>query len=110
MNQIALLMALLVTAPPALAHEEQARRFYELERRIERQEQRIDQLERLERRIDHLERKPQEAAPQQAAPRQAAKPPSAELQELFDCQAKAIDATEMKACAKYMIEYPWDSN
>ncbi len=99
MKRIALLMALLVTALPALAHEEQARRIYELERRIERQEQRIDQLERLERRIDHLERKPQEAAPQQAA-----KPLPAELQELFDCQAEASTSTEMKACAKYMTD------
>jgi type II secretory pathway component PulJ len=99
MKQIALLMALLVTALPALAHEEQARRFYELERRIEMLEQRIDDLERLERRIDQLERKPQ-----QAAPRQAAKPPPAEHKELFDCQAEAIDSTEMKACAKYITD------
>ena len=70
-----------------LAHEEQERRFYELERRIET----------LERRIDQLEMKPQ-----QAAPRQAEKPPPAEHQELFDCQAEAIDSTEMKACAKYI--------
>ena len=99
MKQIALLMALLVTALPALAHEEQARRFYELERRIERLEQRIDQLERLERRMDQLEMKPR-----QAAPRPAEKPPPAEYKELFDCQAEAIDSTEMKACAKYITE------
>ena len=99
MKQIALLMVLVVTVLPALAHEEQGRRFYELERRIERLEQRIDGLERLERRIDELERKPQ-----QTAPRQAAKPPPAEHQELFDCQAEAIDSTEMKACAKYITD------
>ena len=99
MKQIALLMALLVTGLPALAHEDQARRIYELERRIERLEQRIDDLERLERRIDQLEMKPQ-----QAAPRQAAKPPPSEYKELFDCQAEAINSTEMKACAKYITD------
>ena len=109
MKRLALLMALLVTALPALAHDAQERKVYELERRIERQEQRIDQLERLERRIDHLERKPQEAAPQQAAPQQAApqqaaKPPPDEHKELFDCHAEAINSTEMKACAKYITD------
>ncbi len=99
MKRLALLMALLVTALPALAHDAQERKAYDLERRIERLEQRIDDLERLERRIDQLEMKPQ-----QAAPRQAAKPPSAEHQELFDCHAEAINSTEMEACAKYITD------
>ena len=99
MKQITLLMAFLVTTLPALAHDEQARQFYVLERRIETLERRIDDLERLERRIDQLEMKPQ-----QAAPRQAAKPPPAEHKELFDCQAEAINSTEMKACAKYITD------
>ncbi len=89
MKQIALLMALLVTALPALAHEEQERRVYQLERKIER----------LEQRINYLERKPR-----QAAPRQAAKPLSAEQKELIDCQAEASTSTEMKACAKNMTD------
>ncbi len=90
MKQIALLMALLVTALPALAHEEQKFLVYELERRIEMLEQRIDGLER--------------------KPRQAAQPPnknwqpSAEQKKLFDCQAEAINSTEMKACAKYITD------
>ncbi len=95
MNQIALLMALLVTALPALAHEEQERRFYELERRIERLERRIYGIERLEQRIDDIERKPRQAA---------TKPLPAEHQELIDCQAKASTSTEIKACAKYMTD------
>lgn len=99
MKKITLLIVLLVTALPALAHEEQARRYYELERRTERLEQRIDQLERLERRIDQLEMKPR-----QAAPRPAEEPPPEEHKELFDCQAKAIDSTEMKACARYITD------
>ncbi len=95
MNQIALLMALLVTALPALAHEEQERRVYDLERRIERLEQRIDGIERLEQRIDGIERKPRQAA---------TKPLPTEHQELIDCQAEASNSTEMTACAKYMTE------
>ena len=95
MKQIALLMALLVTALPALAHEEQERRFYALERQIERLEQRIDGIERLEQRIDGIERKPRQPA---------TKPPPAEQKELLDCQAEASNSTEMKACAKYMTD------
>ncbi len=102
MKQIALLMALLVTALPALAHDAQERKVYELERKIERLEQRIDHLERLERRVDQPEMKPRQAAPRQAAPQQVAKPPPDEHKELFDCQAEAINSTEMKACAKYI--------
>ncbi len=85
MNQIALLMALLVTALPALAHEEQEWRFYELERKIER----------LEQRIDGIERKPRQPA---------TKPLPAEQQELLDCHAEARTSTEMKACAKYITD------
>ena len=29
---------------------------------------------------------------------------SAEYQELFDCQAKASNSTEMKACSKYITD------
>ncbi len=105
MKQIALLMALLVTALPALAHEEQKFLFYELERRIERQEQRIDHLERLERRIDGIERLEQRIDGIERKPRQAAtKPLPAEHQELIDCQAEASTSIEMTACAKYMTE------
>jgi hypothetical protein len=88
MKQIALLMALLVTALPALAHEEHERRVYLLERKIER----------LEFRIDGLERKSRQAAP---APNKNWQP-SAEQKKLFDCQAEASNSTEMEACAKYI--------
>jgi hypothetical protein len=32
------------------------------------------------------------------------KKPTAEQQIMFDCQAKAINSTEMKACAKYITD------
>ena len=88
MKRFALLMALLVTALPALAHEEHERRVYLLERRIERLEQHIDYLDRMSRR----------AAPSPNKNWQ----PTAEQQKLFDCHAEAIDSTEMKACRKYI--------
>jgi hypothetical protein len=90
MKRYALLMALLVTALPALAHEKQERRIYDLERKIER----------LEHRIDGLEGQPRRAAPPPNKNRQ----PSVEQEELFDCQSKASNSTEMKACAKYITD------
>ncbi len=104
MKQIALLMALLVTALPALAHDEQERKAYELEKRIERLERRIDYLDRLERRVDHLEGKPQQAAPQQTAPPRTGRPLTAEQKELLDCQTTASNTIEMEACAKYITD------
>jgi len=90
MKRFALLMVLLVTALPALAHEKQERRIYDLERMIER----------LEHRIDGLERRPRQAAP----PPNKNWQPSAEQKKLFDCQAEASNSTEMKACAKYITD------
>jgi len=90
MKRIALLVALVVTALPALAHEKQERRIYELERMIERLEHRIDGLERI--------RQLHEATPDEDSQL------SAEYPELFDCQAKASNSTEMKACAKYITD------
>ena len=90
MKRIALLVALLVTALPALAHEKQERRIYELERMIERLEHRIDGLERI--------RQLHEATPNEDSELYA------EYPELFDCQAKASNSTEMKACAKYITD------
>ena len=90
MKRFALLMALLVTALPALAHEKQERRIYDLERMIER----------LEHRIDGLERRPRQAAP----PPNENWQPSDEQKKLFDCQAEASNSTEMKACAKYITD------
>ena len=91
MKRFALLMVLLVTALPALAHEKQERRIYELERMIERLEHRIDRLEIMSRR----------AAPPPTAEQ---KKPTAEQQKLFDCQVEASNSTEMKACAKYITD------
>jgi hypothetical protein len=90
MKRIALLMALLVTALPALAHEKQEQRIYELERMIEK----------LEHRIEGLERNRQLPA---ASPNEDSEL-SAEYPELFDCQANASSTTEMKACAKYITD------
>ena len=90
MKRFALLMALLVTALPALAHEKQERRIYELERLIER----------LEHRIDSLERSRLQAAPSPDEDWQL----SDEQKKLFDCQLKASNSTEMKACRKYITE------
>ena len=90
MKRIALLVALLVMALPALAHEKQERRIYELERMIERLEHRIAGLER--------NRQLSESSPNedwQLSP---------EYQELFDCQVNASNSTEMKACAKYITD------
>jgi len=88
MKRIVLLMALLVTALPALAHEKQERQIYVLQRMIER----------LEHRIDGLERNRLQAAPRPNENWQ----PSDEHKKLFDCQAEASNETEMKACAKYI--------
>lgn len=52
----------------------------------------------LEQRIDGLERKPR----QTARPPNKNWQPSAEQKKLFDCQAEAINSTEMEACAKYI--------
>jgi len=90
MKRIALLMALLLTALPALAHEKQERRIYELERMIERLQHRVDGLER--------NRQLHEAAPHENAQL------TDEQKKLFDCQAMAKDAAEMKACAKYITD------
>jgi hypothetical protein len=90
MKRIALLMALLVTALPALAHEKQERRIYELERMIEKLEHRIEGLER-NRQLSH------------SSPNEDSQL-SAEYQELFHCQANASNSTEMKACAKYITD------
>ena len=90
MKRIVLLMALLVTALPALAHEKQERRIYDLER----------QIERLEHRIEGLERNRLQAAP----PPNENWQPCAEQKELFDCQAKASNSTEMKACREYITD------
>ena len=90
MKRIVLLMALLVTALPALAHEKQERQIYVLQRMIER----------LEHRIDGLERQPRQAAPPQNENWQL----SDEHKKLFDCQAEAKNSAEMKACAKYITD------
>ena len=90
MKQFALLMALLLTALPALAHEKQERRIYELERKIEGLEHRIEGLERI--------RQLSESSPNEDSQL------SAEYPELFDCQVKASNATEMKACSKYITD------
>ncbi len=90
MKRFALLMALLVTALPALAHEKQERRIYDLERMIER----------LEHRIEGLERNRRQAAP----PPNKNWQPSDEHKRLFDCQTEASNETEMKACAKYITD------
>ena len=90
MKRFVLLMALLVTALPALAHEKQERRIYELERMIERLQHRIEGLER--------NRQLSEATPNEDSQL------SAEYPELFDCQVKASNSTEMKACAKYITD------
>jgi hypothetical protein len=90
MKRIALLMALLVTALPALAHEKQERRIYELERMIEKLEHRIEGLE--------WNRQLPASSPNEDSEL------SAEHQELFDCQANASNSTEMKACAKYITD------
>ena len=90
MKRFALLMALLVTALPALAHEKQERRIYELERMIERLEHRIEGLERNRQLSDSSANEDWHLSP--------------EYQELFDCQAKASNSTEMKACAKYITD------
>ena len=86
MKRFALLMALLVTALPALAHEKQERRIYTLERMIERLEHRIEGLERNRQLSGSSPNEDSQLSP--------------EYQELFDCQAKASNSTEMKACAK----------
>lgn len=90
MKRFALLMALLVTALPALAHEKQERRIYDLERLIER----------LEHRIDGLERNRLQPASQPDEDWQL----TAEQKKLFDCQLKASSSTEMKACRKYITD------
>jgi hypothetical protein len=90
MKRFALLMALLVTALPALAHENQERRIYELERMIER----------LEHRIEGLERRSRQSAP----PLDKDWQPSEEQKKLFDCQAEAGNSTEMKACREYITD------
>lgn len=90
MKRIALLMALLLTALPALAHEKQERRIYELERLIERLEHRIEGLERNRRRSN-------------SSPNEDSRL-SAEYPELFDCQVKAKNSTEMKACGRFITD------
>ena len=90
MKRIVLLMALLLTTLPVLAHEKQERRIYELERMIQRLEHRIEGLERI--------RQLSEPSPNEESQL------SAEQKKLFDCQAKAKSSTEMKACAKYITD------
>jgi hypothetical protein len=79
-----------VLSKPALAHEKQERRIYELERMIERLEHRIEGLER--------NRQRSHSSPNEDSQL------SAKYPELFDCQAKASNSTEMKACAKYITD------
>ncbi len=95
MKRFALLIALLLTALPALAHEKQERRIYELERMIERLEHRIEGLERI--------RQLSEPSPNEDSQLYAQYP------ELFDCQAKASNSTEMKAFGKFITDLPTDS-
>jgi hypothetical protein len=90
MKRFALLMALLVTALPALAHEKQERRIYDLERLIDR----------LEHRIVGLERNRLQPAPAPNKDWQL----SAEQKKLFECQIEASNSTEMKACRKYITD------
>ena len=89
MKRLALLVVLVFVTLPSLAHEEEKREIYLLERKIERLEHRIDRLEIM------LGRNPttQSNEEENLTPEQ---------KKLFECQAKAYDAEEMQACAKYI--------
>ena len=92
MKRFALLMVFMVTTLPALAHEKQERRIYDLERIIERLEHRIERLERNQQLSGFSIEEEEEVPPEYKA--------------LFDCQAKARNVTEMRACSKHIDDQP----